>query len=116
MAIKAAATKQRELTKRLSPHKAHTNYGDFGMSSTFEPSGAKTGRHNGSGPQARNLSHMERVALQKQILANNRSRKTFDVSVARFPIGPRAVIKSLLLILLQINQNVDIEVAIPSNK
>ena len=81
MAIKAAATKQRELTKRLSPHKAHTKYGDFGMvSSNFEPSGAKTGRNNGNGPQARNLSHMERVALQKQILANGKSRKTFDVS------------------------------------
>ena len=65
MAIKAAASKQRELTKRLSPHKAHTKYGDFGLGNSFEMSGAKTGRANGNGPQARNLSHMERVALQK---------------------------------------------------
>lgn len=68
MAIKAAATRQRELTKRLSPHKVHTKYGDFGgMDMTFEPpSGSKTGRKPISVPQqARNLSHFERVALQK---------------------------------------------------
>jgi hypothetical protein len=31
MAIKAAATKQRELTKRLSPHKMHTKYAEVGQ-------------------------------------------------------------------------------------
>ena len=82
MAIKAAATRQRELTKRLSPHKVHTKYGDFGLDMTYdqEASGSKTGRKPISVPHARNLSHFERVALQKQIIAKGKSRKTFDVS------------------------------------
>ena len=67
-----------ELTKRLSPHKIHATYNVFG-GENIEQSGSKTGRSGGG--HARNLSHFERVALQKQILANGRSRKTFDVSM-----------------------------------
>lgn len=91
MAIKAAATRQRELTKRLSPHKVHTKYGDFGAVEvmSFEaPSGSKTGRKPVSvPPQARHLSHFERVALQKQIMAKGKSRKTFDVSKEEARLG-----------------------------
>ena len=60
MAIRAAGNKQRELTKRLSPHKVHTKYGSFGPLETDSP-GLKSGRQG----HARNLSHFERVALQK---------------------------------------------------
>ena len=76
MAIKAAAVKQRDLTKRLSPHKVYTKYAQTTTNASEflagEFSGSKTNRSAaGQGKtHARQLSHFERVALQKVIVKN----------------------------------------------